>query len=343
MKRPLLIALVLCLLLVGAITLKLRAQSAELAGPPRGSGVIEGTDIDVAAQIAARVERVFVKKGQFVKKDTLLLSLDCADVEDAIAEAQARVTVAEAQYASANANRLAAKRSVGMAWAQAAATRTNSDVLEARRAIAERNTARLATAGSSIAIANLDQSQAETIALTLQQRAATESSRASTAQASVVAAQSGAAEAVAAASAATIDASKSALRRAQLLRRECRLSALRDGYIDEVYLEEGEVASRGAPLVRLIDLNDVKVKVYLPNAEIGNVALGQRAQLTVDAYPSEHFSGIATSISVEAAFTPRNIQTRTDRDRLTYPIEVTVNNAAHRLRPGMPVEVQFVR
>jgi HlyD family secretion protein len=46
-------------------------------------------------------------------------------------------------------------------------------------------------------------------------------------------------------------------------------------------------------------------------------------------------------VSVEAEFTPRNIQTRTDRDRLVYPIEVTVVNRDGKLRAGMPVQVSL--
>ena len=61
--------------------MKLRAQRAELLGPPSGSGVIEGTDVNIASQISARVERVWVKKGQAVKKGQPLVTLDCSDVD----------------------------------------------------------------------------------------------------------------------------------------------------------------------------------------------------------------------------------------------------------------------
>jgi len=44
-------------------------------------------------------------------------------------------------------------------------------------------------------------------------------------------------------------------------------------------------------------------------------------------------------VSLEAEFTPRNIQTRTDRDRLVYPGEVRVVNRDGKLRSGMPVQV----
>ena len=58
-----------------------------------------------------------------------------------------------------------------------------------------------------------------------------------------------------------------------------------------------------------------------------------------DAWPGERFDGIVRSVALQAEFTPRNIQTRTDRDRLVYAIEVRVANPEGKLRPGMPVQV----
>jgi HlyD family secretion protein len=61
--------------------------------------------------------------------------------------------------------------------------------------------------------------------------------------------------------------------------------------------------------------------------------------VVADAWPGERFAGKVATVALEAEFTPRNIQTRTDRDRLVYPVEVVVPNPGARLRPGMPVQV----
>ena len=58
-----------------------------------------------------------------------------------------------------------------------------------------------------------------------------------------------------------------------------------------------------------------------------------------DAFPDEEFEGTVRTVALEAEFTPRNIQTRTDRDRLVYPVEVIVVNRDGKLRAGMPVQV----
>jgi len=341
MKRVLIIAMLLTAGLIAAIVFKLRAQTAALAGPPGGSGVFEGTDVDVASQISARVERVEVKKGQAVKQGQLLVVLDCADVNAAIVDGQARVAAAQAQIAVAEASARAAQRATGVAWVQASAAKAKGEAVDTRRAIAERNVDRLVKAGEGVTVASLDQNQSEAASLALEQKAAIETARASAAQAGVSAAQGNAAQASVRAAEANVESAKANLQRTQLLQRECEIRAPRAGVVEEVYLEVGEVAARGAALLRLVDLEEVKIVFYLPNAELGAITSGNGATVIVDAYPGHTFTGKVTSIAAEAAFTPRNIQTRTDRDRLVYPVEVTIANADHRLRPGMPAEVKL--
>jgi HlyD family secretion protein len=91
--------------------------------------------------------------------------------------------------------------------------------------------------------------------------------------------------------------------------------------------------------VRLVALAEVKATFYLPNAELGAARPGGKAFVVADAWPGERFEGVITTVAARAEFTPRNIQTRSDRDRLVYPVEVTLKNPDHRLRPGMPVQV----
>ncbi len=119
------------------------------------------------------------------------------------------------------------------------------------------------------------------------------------------------------------------------------MRAPRDGVVEDVPFEQGELAAAGAVLVKLIDLREVKATFYLPNAEVGAVRPGAKATVVADAFPGETFEGTVRTVAFEAEFTPRNIQTRTDRDRLVYPVEVTVANRDGKLRDGMPVQVSI--
>jgi len=77
--------------------------------------------------------------------------------------------------------------------------------------------------------------------------------------------------------------------------------------------------------------------MYRPSTERDLACIMARIGVPTSIYAS--FEGTVTSVAAQAEFTPRNIQTRTDRDRLVYPVEVTLKNPERRLRPGMPVQV----
>jgi len=217
----------------------------------------------------------------------------------------------EAQLAEAEA-RLAVSRS------QAVAARAQSQASQRSRGAAERQAARLSALPADVAAASIDQTQASAAGLGHQTEAA---------------------EAQAAAAAAQVRAAEAAVARVRLLAGECEIRAPRAAEVATLPHEAGELVAPGALLVRLVDLSDVKATFYLPNAEIGAVKPGARAIVVADAWPGEEFEATVRTVALEAEFTPRNIQTRTDRDRLVYPIEVAVKNRDGKLRAGMPVQV----
>ncbi len=217
----------------------------------------------------------------------------------------------QAQLAEAEA-RLAAARG------QAIAAGAQIEVTERSRAAAERQAKRLSGLPQDVAEASIDQTEASAAGLRH---------------------QTDAARAQAAAAVAQVRAADAAVARARLLAAECEIRAPRDAEVATLPHEAGELVQPGAVLVRLVDLSEAKATFYLPNAEIGAVRPGARAVVVADAWPGEAFEGKVRTVALEAEFTPRNIQTRTDRDRLVYPVEVTVQNRDGKLRAGMPVQV----
>ena len=327
------------LLLTALISLKVWMQARALAAPSGGSGQIEAVVVDLSSRVGARVVEVKVREGQAVKAGDLLVRLDCADQDAALAEAEARLASAQAQAVAAEAQRKSAvgARTAASAGQQAAGAQAAS--LEAQRDVAERQARRVASTPDSVSEAAIDQSQATAQGLQHQADAARAQAAASQAQARAAEAVVGAAEAQARAAAAQVKAAEAAVARVRLLTAECEVKAPRDAEVGKLPHEAGELVSPGSVLVRLVDLSEPKATFYLPNAEVGVVKPGAPAVVVADAWPGTSFEGTVRTVSLEAEFTPRNIQTRTDRDRLVYPVEVTVRDPGHRLRAGMPVQV----
>ncbi len=332
---------VLILVLVVLITVKIRSQNAALTGPAGGSGVVEGVEVDLTSRLAARVKSSPVRKGAEVKAGDLLLSLDCSEPEATLAEAIARVAAASSQAKAASSQANATRQSRGAAQAQADAAAAQVKALSAQRDAASRQASRLAALASDVAEASLDQTRTAAAGLEHQAEAAVAQEQASRGQARAVSAQGTASEAQAEAATHTEEAARAALERARLLVAECEVKAPRDGTVAEIYYEVGELAQPGSILVRLIDIDTARVTFYLPNAELAAVRPGISATAVADAWPDKTFTGQVTTVATAAEFTPRNIQTRSDRDRLVYPVEVSLPNPEGLLRPGMPVQIQL--
>jgi HlyD family secretion protein len=339
MRRVVIALAAFTLLLAALISLKVWTQARALAAPAGGSGQIEAVVVDLASRVGARVLEVKVREGQAVKAGDLLVRLDCADPEAALAESEARLATARAQAIAAGAQRQAALGTKAAARAGQSAAGAQAASLAAQRDVAERQARRTSSMGEAVSEAGLDQTQAAAVGLRHQAEAASAQATASEAQARAAEASVGAAEAQGRAAEAQVKAAEAAVARTRLLASECLVVAPRDAEVGKLPHEAGELVSPGAVLVRLVDLSAPKATFYLPNAEVGAVKPGAAALVVADAWPERSFEGTVRTVSLEAEFTPRNIQTRTDRDRLVYPVEVTVKDPEHRLRAGMPVQV----
>lgn len=112
------------------------------------------------------------------------------------------------------------------------------------------------------------------------------------------------------------------------------------GIVSERLVHAGELAVPGAPLFILVDLDQVTLTVYVPEADLGRVALGQPVEVTVDSY-EQSFSGVVSHIATQAEFTPMNVQTQEERVHMVFAVKVSLENSDHLLKPGMPADARF--
>jgi HlyD family secretion protein len=135
------------------------------------------------------------------------------------------------------------------------------------------------------------------------------------------------------------DQAKAALAIAEEDVKKSRLYSPFDGFVTVKDVEEGEYVQAGTPVITVADLDEVWVKTYVPETQLGRVYLGQKAEVISDTFPGKTYPGTVTFISPEAEFTPKNVQTKEERVKLVYRIKVTLRNPKQELKPGMPVDV----
>ncbi len=113
------------------------------------------------------------------------------------------------------------------------------------------------------------------------------------------------------------------------------------GIITTKAVEIGEMIPLGTTIFVVADLSKAYLTIYVPEAMLGKIKLGQTADVSIDSYPNRIFNGRVIYISPEAEFTPKNIQTRDERLKLVYAVKIEIENKENILKAGMPADAKL--
>jgi len=120
---------------------------------------------------------------------------------------------------------------------------------------------------------------------------------------------------------------------------EMTVRAPTDGTVLVRTIERGEWVQPGTPLFTLVDLNQLYLKIYVPEPDIGKIVHEQAAHVHIDAFPDRFFPARVSKIASEAEFTPKNVETREERVKLVFAVELALDaNPDGALKPGMPAD-----
>ncbi len=342
------------------------------------SGRIEGDQAAVAAKVGGKIVRLAVREGDRVEAGAVIVHLASdqvrAQLEQAehalhtareqLTEAQARVRSAARQVEGAQlAVTLAERESrarVGEAEAALGAARARVGEAEAHLERAAKDYARYRQLFDErlIAAQQLDQAKAADAAV----RAAVEAARKQVAQAeealalartSQVTVELRQKEAQTAAerleeALAAVETARAQIQSAEASQRlaradlnDTRVVAPFAGTVLRKLVEAGEVVAAGTPLVTLVDLSKLHAKVYVAEADIGKVKVGDRARVYTDAFPERYFAATVSEVSQQAEFTPRDVHMKDERVKQVFAVKLAIENAGGVLKPGMPVDARI--
>ncbi|MGA2806834.1 MAG: efflux RND transporter periplasmic adaptor subunit [Terracidiphilus sp.] len=111
---------------------------------------------------------------------------------------------------------------------------------------------------------------------------------------------------------------------------DCQLRAPIAGFVGMRRVDAGDTVAAGTPVIGVLDLNPVKVRVGIPEAEIGKVREGARATVTIPALDGRVFEGEVDAVGVTA-----------DPASRTYAVKIAVANPERVLRAGMVSETRI--
>ena len=277
------------------------------AGFASGNGRLEATEVDVATKIAGRLAELGPREGGWVEAGSVVGRLDADDLRAQLRAAEAQVVQAQETVDETRAGVRKSKADATLAGK----TLKRSEELVGRGFIS-RNKLDSDQTGMEGAMAGMAQA----------------SSRVAEAEAAVAAAQ------------ARVESLRATLN-------DTSLKAPISGRVLYRLAEAGEVLAAGGKALTLVDLSDMYMTVYLPTDKAGQVALGAEARIVLDALAEQAIPATVSFVAPKAQFTPREVETRSEREKLMFRIKLRADPAwlaAHRdlAKGGMP-GVAYVR
>lgn len=297
MRTALLLLIAAALLGAAGRYLWLRHQDRLPAGLVAGNGRLEAQEIDIAARYAGRIAAVLVDEGDPVEAGQVLARMDTQDIEAALEAADARTRQARESTRQAAAESADARSRVALAQQELA---RDEALLEKGFVSSQR----------------IDQRRTDL----------------ETAQARLAAADAHYADVTEAANAAVSDA-----QRIRVELEEATLTAPRGGRVLYRLAEPGEIVAPGGKILTIVDLDDVYMTLFLSAADAGRVRIGADARIRLDALPERPFRARVTFVASEAQFTPKEVETASEREKLVFRVKAqVVDREPTLLKPGMP-------
>jgi HlyD family secretion protein len=345
-----------------------RVERGNLRNTVTATGTLQAvTTVLVGSQASGTISALNVDFNSRVKKGQVIAQLDPSEAQAQVISARANLEQARAGLAQARAGVLQSRAGVGNAQAQTVAAKSTvqnqaAGVLSARAnlavmkaqsddalaflrqqesllkagVIAQREYDIANTAYKS-AQARHEQAAAQLNQAMLSEQSATQAGMAqSQSQVQQSQAQVQQSQAQVQAAAAQVQQAQAALQLAQISLQQTTITSPIDGVVVSRDVDVGQTvaASLSAPTLFTIanDLTQMQVIANIDQADIGLVEQAKSVQFTVDAFPSQSFTGKIQQIRLN----PVNTQ-----NVVTYNVAIEVSNPEEKLKPGMTTNLTF--
>ena len=287
----------------GAIYWLKYSQPSLPPGIVSGNGRLEADEIDISTKFAGRVADLLADEGDVVKAGQVVARMDTRDLEASLKKAEAQVLGAQRALDEARAN--VAQQQSQLILAQQQLDRTQSLVQggHATKELFDQRRGQVDAATAALNAANFR------VALT--ERA--------------------------------LDATSQDVELYKINIADNTLRAPRDGRIQYRIANVGEVLPAGGKTFTMLDLAYVYMDIYLPTLEVGRAKIGNDARIVLDALPDLAIPAKVTFIADQAQFTPKSVETKSERDKLMFRIRVRIDPErlrahADKVKSGVPGE-----
>jgi HlyD family secretion protein len=329
----------------------------------QGSGTVEARDIRVGSKVGGRIDKVLVREGDTVQPGQVLIAFDDQELQASLAQSQAAAEkarrgyrpeeIAEARAAAAQAKAEYQQRKNGYRQEDIAAAQADLDRAKADEVRSRLDSQRYDALAKKDLVSKQQRDTADAnwrMALAQQQSA---QHKLEEQQRGYRPEEIAAAEAHYRQTQATLEKLERGNRREDVALakaaysydearyRERQVVAPAAATVEVLDVRPGDLIAPNTPVATLLERDQIYVRIYIPETELGRIQLGQKAEVRVDSFPKTVFDGTIEQINQQAEFLPRNVQTREERVHQVFGVKVRIDDPSGRVRAGMAADVKL--
>lgn len=361
-KRRIVIIVVLIAVILAAV-LTSRYIQAKNDAILQGSGTVEARYIRVGSKVGGRIDKVLVREGDSVQAGQVLVTFDDKELQASLEQSKAAwekmhtgsrpEDIAQSRAATAEARAEWEQRKNGYRHEDISAAQSDLDRAKAEEVRTHNDFDRYDALSKKDLVSKQQRDAAEAswkIAAAQQKNA---QDKLDELQHGYRPEEIAAAEARYKQMLATqekmergnrvedIDLAKGAYNFDEARARESQVVAPSAASVEVLDVRPGDLIAPNTPVATLLERDQIYIRIYIPETEIGRVHLGQEAEVRVDSFPKTIFSGVVEQINQQAEFLPRNVQTRSERVHEVIGVKVRVNDTTGGVRSGMAADVKL--
>lgn len=271
------------------------------AGIAWSNGRIEADEIDIDTKFAGRIAQLHANEGDMVSAGGIVALMDVKDLEATLKRSEAQALQAQRVVDEARAAQEQQRTQVALAKQQLERTSYLVERGNATNELLDQRRQQLDSANAGLDAATARIAQAEH----------------------------------------ALSAAQQAVELTKVNIADNTLVTPRDGRIQYRIANVGEVLAAGGRVFTMIDIASVYMDIFLPTLEAGRIRVGADSRIVLDAYPNTVLPAKVSFIATQSQFTPKTVETRSERDRLMFRVRVRIDPDllrahAQDVRSGLP-------
>lgn len=263
----------------------------------KGNGRIEGREVSVSTKFGGKIIEIYADEGDYVKEGDLLAVIDSRSLEADIDAQKAKSEEIQKQIIATEADIKGTKSDITFYKKE----------LERSKALMKQNFSSQLELDTNTN--RLEKAEAKLNSLEAQKKALE----------------------------ASYKSTKASIKAQEVNLSDMKIYSPVSGVILYKLVENGEILSNNGRLFIMYNPDDLYMTIYMPSEKAGQVKIGESASIKLDAYPNKTFPAKVTFVADNAEFTPKEVETQKERQKLVFRVKLTLDDNSNReAKPGMP-------